>query len=211
MCRQHNDWQTPGVAPLGLLAWRSSSRLCPRILLWQIVMKSAKSGPCPTWSTYAFYMLSLTLRTWRQGKPILLSSWLTWLIGFWGPFPGRFCPPDFCSTLWRDCRVEKNPRNWWSWPGCHLPLWLTRTGCCFSMILFFDDIVDNPLINVLAGWTSPYIDFEWYDYHQHDTKLHCAQAPQAAEQSYWQRVQLQSSILWHWEWGGVGPCYLELC
>ena len=66
MCRQHNDWQKPGMAPLGLLAWWSSSHLCPRILLWQIVMKSAKSGPHPTWSTYAFYMLSLTLRTQRQ-------------------------------------------------------------------------------------------------------------------------------------------------
>ena len=66
ICRWHNGWQIPGVAPLDPPAWQLSSRICHRILLWWIVTKSGKFGPHSTWSTYAFYMLSLTLRTQRQ-------------------------------------------------------------------------------------------------------------------------------------------------
>ena len=69
----------------------------------------------------------------------------------------------------------------------------------YDFFYIFDDIVDNPAIFILAGQTSSYIDFEWYDYNQYDPKLHHTQAPQAVEQVYWQGIQPGSSFLQYWK------------
>ena len=69
----------------------------------------------------------------------------------------------------------------------------------YDFYYIFDDIVDNPAIFILAGRTSSYVDFEWYDYNQYDPKLHRTQAPQAVEQVYWQGIQPGSSFLRYWK------------